>query len=351
MSTRSLARLNLLVVISLLFSLIPTPRVAQAVPAPQPALERLSVERPAATAARALVWLPPVRPLGFALGAASATVQPQSLAAPVAGELAGAAAKTLAQPAAAPAAVKHPDPWPPADYVSFVWAGTEGSGAWYWDEGDGWEQRSGGALTTTAVVNDIAVNPFDHDVVLAAVGSNIYFTTTTQSWLTATWASEAPPTTTNWNALRWDTHTPNVAFATGGIGTGDTITPTWASSADNGRTWQWGLLFEGDSEFWEMYIDYGSDVWGAGTQWYIGAGLEGGITAPYYKRYWHSQDGGTSWDARLIDVEDWPSIEKWIAGRVDNPEVVFMAPYGHAGDPTPVARSYDGGGSWTEVGA
>jgi hypothetical protein len=114
-STRSLARLNLLVVISLLFSLIPTPQAAQAGPSPRPVVERRAVEHPAATAARALVWSPPVRPVGLALGAASATVQPGRLAMPVAGELAETAAKTLAQPAAAPAAVTHPDPWPPAD--------------------------------------------------------------------------------------------------------------------------------------------------------------------------------------------------------------------------------------------
>jgi YD repeat-containing protein len=356
MPSRTFTRVNLAIILSLVISLMPTPQttgaaVAAAKPdrlwATLPGTSALpdwfgdqssadqSTRASSQTAGRKAVWLPPVGPVDLALGE---TIRP------AADELSAVHERVEARTSAA---LLTGDPWPPSGYSSSVWAGTNNAGAWFWD--GSWHQRSGGDLGTSADVNDIAVSPFNHDVVVAATDDGIYITTTTQSWVSVTLPSGF--TDASWNAVRWDAHTPGVVFATGYDQSGPSgyrDKPIWARSADNGTTWTGGHLDEGSTWRWELYIKEGTDVWGAGERWYIGADAMG--SGDYYKRYWRSQDGGGSWEADLIDIDEaaWLNNEKWVAGRLGDAERVYVAPYIGGYYSEPLAHSSDGGDTWNE---
>ena len=79
-----------------------------------------------------------------------------------------------------------------------MWAGTSNAGVWLFSDGS-WEQRSNGLGNVE--VKSLAINPRDHDVLLAVTPGGVY--RTADAGLNWTQVS-MPYSQTGWNTVFWD---------------------------------------------------------------------------------------------------------------------------------------------------
>ncbi len=237
-----------------------------------------------------------------------------------------------------------------------VWVGTHNAGVWLYNARTGeWTECNNGLPSTSLgqklEIADLAVNPFDDNVLLAIAddlgattpptNAGVYLTQNAgMSW--AKMPMPAYPKRVGWRQVRWDPTTPGKVIASGmdAITASSAVTdryPAVAGSMNYGRSW---FKIDMPKIITSTPLD-GIALWGSGPYWYIGAGGGGSDR----QLYWSSSNGGISWATRWNDALFSSGQAARLAGRDEAPAHVYMA-RGDGGSGGRLTISQDGGATW-----
>jgi YD repeat-containing protein len=219
-----------------------------------------------------------------------------------------------------------------------IWAGTSNAGIWLYEDG-AWIHRSNGL--GSGKVNSLAVNPFNHDVLLAVVSGYVYRTEDAGLF----WSRAAMPfTQQGWNRIAWDRATPGEVVISGPeLGEVYSADPRAAISYDGGLRWS-GIDL--DTEDGQLGQGFPGDVWGLDGTWYMigNSGLNLYFAPCTMHAMWRSFDHGQTWELLCT----WPrgrwQTARFITGLWSNPNHLFGA-YDHAYKNL-LVESSDAGQTW-----
>ena len=247
------------------------------------------------------------------------------------------------QPGNVDARTRDKLPLPDVQAGSRVWAGTSNAGVWLYKDGD-WEQRSNGLGNVE--VKSLAINPRDHDVLIAVTPGGVY--RTGDAGLSWTQVS-MPDTQSGWNTVFWDRSGGGQVVISGpDLGEVFNTDPRAAISGDGASFSGIDLPLNPDPEG-EPLIAHAvpGDVWGFNGIWYIMGNTIHNISLgwPCHKKEVWVKVPGEPWTVKCTWPRQYWEVGRYVSGLWSNPDHIyglFDHPVGN-----PIIESTDQGDHWS----